>query len=46
MPTERFERSVESKLIRISFAATPMRISGLATRSRIGLPYLCSPIWK
>ena len=46
MPTERLERSVESKEMSRSFAATPMRMSGLATRSRIGLPYLCSPIWK
>ena len=46
MPTVRFERSVESMLISASFTPWINEVSGVTTRSRIGLPYLCSPICR
>ena len=46
MPTDRFERSVESIETSTAFTASSIEVSGRITRSRIGLPYLCSPIWR
>ena len=44
-PTERLERMVESIEIRPSLSASAILVSTVIERSRIGFPYLCSPIW-
>ena len=46
MPTDRFERSVESIDNSTAFCASTRLVVGFTTRSRIGLPYLCSPICR
>ena len=46
IPTERFERMVESIDRNTAFSAWPIGVWGVITRSRIGLPYLCSPICR
>ncbi|MOA23038.1 hypothetical protein D3C78_1436380 [compost metagenome] len=45
-PTEMFDRKVESMEISAHLAASSSEVSGRSTRSRMGLPYLASPIWK
>jgi hypothetical protein len=46
MPTDTLERSVESKEIKLQRSASCSGISYFKARSKIGLPYLLSPIWK
>src|SRR5579859_878939 len=45
-PTEMLLRMVESKEISAHLAASRYGVALLSTRSRMGLPYLLSPIWK
>src|SRR3546814_7448740 len=44
MPTERFERRVESIDRHTAFTQTSIEDSGVMMRYNMGLPYLCSPI--
>jgi len=37
---------VEAMEMQTVFRARSMEVSGVMIRSRIGLPYLVSPIWK
>lgn len=46
IPTDRFERSVESIDTKAAFRQRRNGVSGVITLSKIGLPYLCSPTWK
>ncbi len=46
MPTPRLDRMVESIEIRPSFMASSRLVPNLMARSRMGLPYLCSPICR
>ena len=46
MPTDRLERSVESIEISTALRPSSSEVDGRTTRSRIGLPYLCSPICR
>ena len=46
IPTDRFDRRVESIDSSTAFLASRIVVSGVTTRSRIGLPYLCSPICR
>jgi hypothetical protein len=45
-PTDTLERMVESKEISAHFTASFRLVLGWMMRSRIGLPYFTSPIWK
>ncbi len=45
-PTARFDRIVEVNEIRATLTASSSGVSKVTTRSRIGLPYLCSPICR
>ena len=45
-PTPRFDRMVESIETRLTLRASYSSVVYLTARSRIGLPYLCSPIWR
>ena len=46
MPTLKFERMVESIEISPSFKASLRSAFSVIARSRIGFPYLCSPICR
>ena len=46
MPTDRLLRMVESNDTSTHFVASASGVSGVITRSMIGLPYLVSPVWK
>ena len=46
IPTDKFERNVESIDSSAAFCASIKQVSGRTTRSRIGFPYLCSPICR
>ena len=46
IPTDRFDRSVESIDRSTAFCPSERLVAGFTTRSRIGLPYLCSPICR
>ena len=46
IPTDRFDRNVASKESNASFAASSRLLASPSARSRIGLPYLVSPICR
>jgi len=45
-PTARFDRIVDVNEISATLTASAIGVSKLITRSRMGLPYLCSPICR